>query len=288
MAILEGGRKVHGYTKPVSRNKTLISIITVVFNSPVLLEKTIQSVQEQTYDNYEHIIVDGASNDGHTLDVIKKYDQAIDYWISEKDSGIYNAMNKGLRLASEGSYLNFLNAGDTFLNKNSLSKIIANISNSIDLFYCDIYLLQDKKDSVFVRAKDFTLANLLRFGTGVLCHQAMFLKKEKALQYDDRYRYKAELNWYFDIVEQENLYWHHVNIVGINYSTGGFGYKNFLKNRLEWLKIVKKRYGFRAIIMNDLIIYLIDNMQYKYSFIKKIRLMIRPIHLLNNLLKKLL
>ncbi|MBD3842980.1 MAG: glycosyltransferase, partial [Campylobacterales bacterium] len=87
----EGGLRTKGYFKKSYEDKPLISIITVVYNGEKYLEETIQSVINQTYDNVEYIIIDGGSNDG-TLDIIKKYEDRIDYWVSERDKGIYDAM----------------------------------------------------------------------------------------------------------------------------------------------------------------------------------------------------
>ena len=78
--------------------KPLISIITVIYNDGKKLEETILSILSQTYDNLEFIIIDGSSTDG-TIDIIKKYEDKIDYWISEKDSGIFDAMNKGIKIS---------------------------------------------------------------------------------------------------------------------------------------------------------------------------------------------
>ena len=110
--------------------KPLISIITAVYNGEKNLEETILSVTNQTYDNVEFIIIDGSSTDG-TIDIIKKYEDKIDYWISEKDSGIFDAMNKGI-LASKGDYINFMNAGDFFTTIN-LVKEVVNILNSEEI-----------------------------------------------------------------------------------------------------------------------------------------------------------
>lgn len=124
----EGGLQTKGYFKKSYKDKLLISIITVVYNGEEYLEETIQSVINQTYDNVEYIIIDGASTDG-TLDIIKKYADKIDYWISEKDEGISAAFNKGILVAS-GKYLNFLNAGDKLLHKNILNNFDKYFINS--------------------------------------------------------------------------------------------------------------------------------------------------------------
>ncbi|MCI5136399.1 MAG: glycosyltransferase [Candidatus Electrothrix sp. AW2] len=114
----EGGLRTQGYFKRSlpDKDKPLITVITVVFNGVQRLEETILSVIGQTYDNVEYIIIDGGSTDG-TLDIIRKYEHAIDYWVSEKDRGIYDAMNKGIDLTT-GEWMNFMNAGDSFFSKN--------------------------------------------------------------------------------------------------------------------------------------------------------------------------
>lgn len=130
----EGGLRTKGYFKKSYKNKPLITVITVVFNGEKHLKQTIQSVIGQTYDNVEYIIIDGGSTD-ETLDIIRKYEDAIDYWMSEKDGGIYDAMNKGIDVAS-GEWLNFMNAGDGFVN----GDIIQSIVNE--------YILKDNKDII--------------------------------------------------------------------------------------------------------------------------------------------
>jgi glycosyltransferase involved in cell wall biosynthesis len=122
-----GGLRTKEYFKATLTDKPLITIITVVFNGISHLEETILSVLNQTYENVEYIIIDGGSTDG-TLDIIKKYEHAIDYWVSEKDNGISDAFNKGVLLSS-GDYLNFQGDGDGFHTKFSLEKV----ANKIDL-----------------------------------------------------------------------------------------------------------------------------------------------------------
>ena len=100
--------------KKSSHWKPLITVITAVYNGEKYLEECIQSLHKQNYDNIEHIIVDGGSND-KTLEIIRKYEK-IDYWISEKDKGIYDAFNKGMKF-STGDYLGFLNSDDVYTNE---------------------------------------------------------------------------------------------------------------------------------------------------------------------------
>ena len=114
---LQGGKRLKNFSK---NRKPLFSIITVVYNNQKYLEETIQSVLGQSFKNYEYIIIDGGSKD-NTLDVIKKYEQYIDYWISEKDKGIYDAFNKGMSLC-KGDYIGIVNSDDVY-EKNALEII---------------------------------------------------------------------------------------------------------------------------------------------------------------------
>ena len=104
-------------------NNSKITVITVVYNCHDTIEATILSVINQTYDNVEYIIIDGGSKDG-TVDVIKKYQDQINYWVSEPDEGIYEAMNKGIDKAS-GDWINFMNSGDSFTSDKVLNSIFA-------------------------------------------------------------------------------------------------------------------------------------------------------------------
>jgi glycosyltransferase involved in cell wall biosynthesis len=108
----EGGLRTKGYFKKSYDDKPLMTIITVVYNGEKYLEETIQSVINQTYDNVEYIIIDGGSTDG-TVEIIKKHEDKIDYWVSERDKGIYAAMNKGITLA-HGKIIGLLNADDMY------------------------------------------------------------------------------------------------------------------------------------------------------------------------------
>lgn len=103
--------------------KPKITIVTVTYNCKDEIAKTIESVVSQDYANLEYIIIDGASTDG-TVDIIKCYENKISSWKSEKDKGVYDAMNKGLRMAT-GSWINFMNAGDCFHSTNVISEMFS-------------------------------------------------------------------------------------------------------------------------------------------------------------------
>lgn len=144
----EGGLRTKGFFKKTYENKPLISVITVVYNGKRHLEETIQSVINQTYDNVEYIIIDGGSTDG-TLDIIKKYEDKIDYWVSEKDQGIYDAMNKGLKVC-QGAIVGIINSDDwyedvtlelvsKYFNQNEkillFSNMVAHMRGGYDIFH---------------------------------------------------------------------------------------------------------------------------------------------------------
>lgn len=168
------------------------SIITVSYNAKDDLEKTIKSVSDQSFKNYEYIVIDGMSTDG-TKEILKKYERDINYWVSEKDEGIYNAMNKGAKVA-RGEYLYFLNAGDTFNNQNVL-KDVAEFIDGEDLVYGKIRVVNKKNDKSYIRDKTLTRFNL-KLGKKV-SQQAVFIKKsvfEKVGGLNGKYRIAADFD----------------------------------------------------------------------------------------------
>jgi len=224
-------------------NKPKISVITVVYSDKIGLEKTIQSVINQTYDNIEYIIIDGGSSDG-TVDVIKKYEAKIDYWVSEKDNGIYDAMNKGIVLA-KGKYLLFLNAGDNFALKELLQNIINKI-NALEVQPKVIYGGSNvfTEDGTFLSKLNplvLNKKNLNRYATRTVCHQSIFVNRDNIPLYSDKYRLKGELNWYYELVENfkedEML---NIDEIVCDYYLGGTGDKNFFENYFERINVTRK------------------------------------------------
>lgn len=172
-----------------------ISVITVSYNAVKVIESTIKSVVEQGYDSFEYIVVDGASNDG-TLDVIKGYDQYITHWISEPDSGIYNAMNKAVRMAS-GEYCIFMNAGDLFANPLVLKQVSFFLNDGFDYLCGNEISLKSGKVIDYVYAPKCISTDL--FVKRSLSHQASFIKRELLLSnpYDEQLKLVSD--WKFCI-----------------------------------------------------------------------------------------
>ena len=173
------------------------SIITVTYNAGAVLEDTIQSVITQTYRNVEYIIVDGGSKD-HTLDIINRYREHIHTLVSEPDKGLYDAMNKGIRLAT-GDYLCFLNAGDELHEDDTLQLMVHSITGTElpDVLYGETAIVDE--EGHFLRMRRLSAPENLNwksFKDGMLvCHQAFFPRRELAEPYDLRYRFSADFDW---------------------------------------------------------------------------------------------
>ena len=151
--------------------KPLITIITVVLNGQDYLEETILSVINQTYYNVEYIVIDGGSTDC-TLEIIKNYENAIDYWVSENDKGIYDAMNKGISLSS-GSIIGILNSDDLLYNTDTLENIIDTyLLKNGDVIYGDILLVNPR--TKLVKEKRFAKIRKMAYGM-YLNHPAIFI-----------------------------------------------------------------------------------------------------------------
>ena len=173
-----------------------ISIITVCYNAEAVIEKTIQSVLNQKYQNLEYILIDGKSTD-RTLDIIKKYANDIRVkYLSEPDEGIYDAMNKGARMAI-GEYIEFLNAGDILVEENIISSVVDRIVQcQADIVYGDI-LYEHSDGRVEKRIYGQFCASLFYYLLGdCINHQAIFAKRDCFRQvFDTSYQICADREW---------------------------------------------------------------------------------------------
>lgn len=222
------------------------SIITVTYNAEKVLEDTIQSVIAQTYHYIEYIIVDGASKDG-TLSIIDKYRSRIHSVVSEPDKGLYDAMNKGISLAS-GDYLCFLNAGDCFHENDTLHQMVHTLNGTElpDVIYGETAIVN--KERHFLQMRRLSTPERLTwrsFKQGMLvCHQAFFAKRTLALAepYNLRYRYSADFDWCVRILKKAHSV-HNTHLTIIDYLDEGLTTQNHKASLKERFRIMAKQYG---------------------------------------------
>ena len=221
------------------------SIITVTYNAGAVLEDTIQSVITQTYRNVEYIIVDGGSKD-HTLDIITRYREHIHTLVSEPDKGLYDAMNKGIRLAT-GDYLCFLNAGDELHEDDTLQLMVHSITGTElpDVLYGETAIVDE--EGHFLRMRRLSAPENLNwksFKDGMLvCHQAFFPRRELAEPYDLRYRFSADFDWCIRIMKKSHTL-HNTHLTLIDYLNEGVTTRNHRASLHERFHIMCRHYGY--------------------------------------------
>lgn len=228
-----------------------ISIITVTYNCKEDLRQTFESLHSQTFQDYEHIIIDGGSTDG-TIELINENESKVDQWVSEKDKGIYDAMNKGIDMA-RGEYVQFLNAGDIFFDEHSLTLAAKEMySSKYDIIFGEIILTDKQGNKVYhVKPLGFDLETLKNRGTASVNHQSFFAKKDLIPMYSSKYKLKGELDWYINIAKKNrNLKTHYLQFPLIRYKLGGAGNIHYLRNLKEWILIINKHFGFFQNIKN--------------------------------------
>lgn len=206
------------------------SIITVCRNSEETIERTIQSVICQTYIDFEYIIVDGKSED-KTLEIIEKYKDKITKIISEPDNGIYDAMNKGLSLAT-GDYVMFLNSDDVFLHEKVLSLVAEkSYDNKYDILYGDLLFL--KKNNGHCNNSKQGHVNYIYLCGGMLYHPTIFAKKtlfDKIGNFDTNYKIIADYDWILRALVQYKATCKHLEFTTTVFSDGE-GVSTNIKNR---------------------------------------------------------
>ena len=232
------------------RNKK-ISIITVSYNAVKTIEKTIKSVISQTYSNIEYIVVDGGSTDG-TIEIIKRYEDKIAYWVSEPDKGIYDAMNKGIYLAT-GDIISIINADDYLENqsieiisdlfKTEETDIICGSLNIIDLYgnHYATYVIKNKISCIKYKMCVF--------------HPSCFVKREvynKVGFFDIKYKIAGDYDF---LLRAYNKGFKFLTISEVlaNFRDGGSSNKNILKSILE-MKRVRENNDYNRILSNIIFI----------------------------------
>lgn len=214
------------------RSNLKVTIITVCYNSVNMIESTIQSVINQTYDNIEYIIIDGGSTDG-TINIIKKYSDRIHYWVSEPDRGIFDAMNKGINVAS-GEYINFMNAGDLFYDNNVIRKFVSKIPTEdilagiaqvkIPSLYFTRYWTPVRKNFKFIDIKDGMAAN----------HQSTFTRRSQFKSgYDIKSNIIADDLFFIKSIVYEGASYRPLDIIVSKYDPSGISSSPKSKERRD-------------------------------------------------------
>lgn len=224
----------------------LFSIITVVYNSVDAIKSTIESVINQSFKDFEYLIIDGGSVDG-TLQVIQNYSGKINKVISEPDKGIYDAMNKGVLLAS-GSYILFMNAGDVFVHPNTLKHVSQFSVDDYSVLYGNTILF-DSETSFEQKliAKDL---NCLWKSLGYcgLCHQSVFVKRELLKKYPFSLDLKIVADFEQILTLFQNGYrFFYIDIHVARISQDGISSKQFVRSKLDSFGVVKQKYSYLAL-----------------------------------------
>ncbi|WP_158796533.1 glycosyltransferase family 2 protein [Pedobacter sp. L105] len=196
-----------------------VSIITINYNNKTGLQKTINSVFEQSSTNFEFIVVDGNSTDG-SKELLALHSDQFTKWVSEPDSGIYNAMNKGISL-STGDYLLFLNSGDYLAGKDVIEKVIGMIDGSYGIYYGDIIFeeLKQKKKVVFPEQLTFNF-----FFAANLSHQASFIKRklfDELFYYNEKFKIASDWEFFIYAICKQNVPYKHLPLLTTIYDGTG-------------------------------------------------------------------
>jgi glycosyltransferase involved in cell wall biosynthesis len=226
-----------------------LSVITVVYNNVRDIERTLLSVINQTYSNIEYIVIDGASTDG-TIQVIEKYRTHIHQLISEKDQGIYDAMNKGLALAT-GDYVLFMNSGDEIYAPDTVARVFA-AGPDADIYYGETEMINEAGESLGRRRhkapEQFTWRSF-KYGMSI-SHQAIYIKRSLAEPYRyPQYQLSADIDWILTAAKKARKIIN-VHMYVAKYLVGGMSKAKHKQSLLERFDIMKRHYGLLPTLFN--------------------------------------
>lgn len=216
-----------------------LSIITINYNDAKGLEKTINSVVSQNNSDFEYIVIDGASTDS-SLEVIKQYSQYITNWVSEKDSGIYNAMNKGIAKAN-GEYLLFLNSGDVLYDATVVQEVLEKL-NTYDIITCNQEIIGNNYHEEY-KAPDHLIFSDLCFG--FLPHASTFIKKSLFTTvglYDENLKIVSDWKFFILALFKNNASYKKYEILVSKFYLGGISTTS--NNKFEREKVLKEEFAF--------------------------------------------
>lgn len=218
-----------------------LSVITICYNIKDEIQRTCESIKSQTNQDFEWIVVDGGSTDG-TVDILNKYKSYMTVFISEPDKGIYNAMNKGIKLA-KGEYLNFMNGGDCFASSDVVEKFYKCPALGADVIYGNVNIIDENGNRTFANIPA-SVDKLYFYNGYTINHQASFIKRELFTQYglyNEDYKIVSDWEkWIIFIINNCRFqYWHET--IG-NFYLGGISSVNLKLHRKEVDEVCAKYY----------------------------------------------
>ena len=241
-ARLEGGLRTRGVYKKGTLDHPLVSVVTVTYNRATRIEDTIHAVLEQTYPNVEYLVVDGGSTDG-TVDILRKYEDRLGFWVSEPDAGIYDAMNKAVDLVHDSaSYVLFANSDDTLYSPQALERLVQGGCGA-DLVYGRMIVTDGEASAVYGRK--IVLEDL---AGEMLCHPATMMRRrifDDVGKFDTSFRIAAD----YDLIVR--CFAHPVSSQFVpeivsRMAMGGVSEDQFMISCRERKKVVRARFTSRA------------------------------------------
>lgn len=237
-----GGRRINGVKNVAASNDPIMTVITVVFNGVETVGDTIRSVAKQTYSNVEYIIIDGGSTDG-TLDIIRAHEDSIDYWLSERDDGIYDAMNKGIELA-RGDYIGMLNADDFFSSPTVLETIAKRIKQTnVDAVFSYLDIVDPSNLDRVQRKYRVSRFSSFMLRIGVMPpHPTFYCKRscyEKAGPYNTSYRIAADFEMLVRMHTKGKITWQVIKEVTVKMRSGGISARGIRSNWVVNMEILR-------------------------------------------------
>ncbi|GAC1307763.1 MAG: glycosyltransferase family 2 protein [Mucilaginibacter sp.] len=232
--------------------KPTLSVITVVFNNARDIERTLLSVINQTYPAIEYIVIDGQSTDG-TLEIIQRYKDHITKIISEKDEGIYDAMNKGLASAT-GEYVIFMNSADEFYANDTVEKVFATAPDA-DIYYGETEMINEAGEVLGQRrhkAPEQFSWRSFNYGMNV-SHQAIYIRKSITEPFDRQYQLSADIDWIIRAAKKAKKIVN-VNCYVARYQVGGMSKAKHRQSLFERFDIMKNYYGLIPTVLNHAVI----------------------------------
>lgn len=213
------------------KEKPLLSIITVVYNGEKYLEQTIKSVINQNISNLEYIIIDGGSSDG-TIDIIKRYSDSISYWVSEPDSGIYDAINKGIKVSS-GKYIGIINSDDWY-EQNALSQLAKKFDSEESDIICGLLRLWDDNKVMGIQGNtsDFLVH-------GMISHPTCFVKKsvyDEIGVFNTKYKIAGDYDFMMRCLKKGSSFSFQEFVIA-NFRLSGVSNQNAELRRIEFAEI---------------------------------------------------